>query len=89
MQNQTEKKMTNHQLTINGKQEVLMTGVDSVIAFAQNRIALTLTDGAKVFVAGIGLKITAFSKTDGTFRAVGLVTGVSYGSKSFTAKIFK
>ena len=89
MQNQTEKKIINHQLTINGKQEIFMTGVDSVIAFAPSRISLTLTDGTKTFVMGTGLKITAFSKTDGVFRAVGTVTGVSYGAKNFTAKIFK
>ena len=58
-------------------------------AFSPTRISLSLTDGTKVFVAGTNLKITAFSKDDGVFRAVGSVVGVSYGSKGFTAKLFK
>ena len=89
MQNQTEKRNENHQLTINKKTEVFVTGVESVTAFSPTRIALFLTDGTKVFVAGSDLKITAFSKDDGVFRAIGSVTGVSYGSKGFAAKLFK
>ena len=89
MQNQTEKRNDNHQLTINKKTEVCITGAESVTAFSPTRIALSLTDGTKVFVAGTNLKITSFSKDDGVFRAVGSVAGVSYGSKGFTAKLFK
>ena len=89
MQNQTEKKTDNHQLTINRRKEVFLTDVESVVAFSPTRIALTLKDGTKTFVAGTDLKITAFSKDDGVFKAVGSVTGISYGSKGFTAKIFK
>ena len=89
MQNQNVKKNENHQLTINQKKEVFITGVESVVAFSPIKISLVLTDGTKTFVAGTDLKIVAFSKEDGVFRAVGTVTGVSYGSKGFTAKLFK
>ena len=88
MQNQNEKR-NEHQLTINKKTDVLITGVESVTAFSPTRIALCLIDGTKVYVAGSGLKITAFSKEDGMFKATGSVTGISYGSKGFSAKIFK
>jgi hypothetical protein len=40
-------------------------------------------------VLGTGLKITSFSKTSGSFTAEGSVTGVSYGGKTFAARIFK
>lgn len=89
MQNQNVKKNENHQLTIHQKREIFLTGVESVVAFSPTRISLILTDGTKMFVSGSDLKITAFSKEDGVFKATGSVTGISYGSKGFTAKIFK
>ena len=89
MQESNVKKTQNHQLMIKDKKEVFLSGVESVIAFSPNRIALTLGDGTKVFIVGTGLKITAFSKDDGDFKGVGVVTGVSYGGKGFASKIFK
>ena len=89
MQESNVKKSQHHQLMIKDKKEVFLSGVESVTAFSPTRIALTLGDGTKVFIAGTGLKITAFSKDDGDFKGVGMVTGVSYGGKGFAAKIFK
>lgn len=66
-----------------------MSGVESVTAFSEVKIVLSLIGGEKMHVVGTGLKITGFSKTSGTFNAEGTVSGVSYGGKSFAAKLFR
>ena len=88
MQEQT-KKTIQHKLTIEQRKSVTLSGVESVIAFSSTKISIILTDGTKVYVVGTDLKITAFSKESGDFCAVGTILGVSYGGKSFTAKLFK
>ena len=50
---------------------------------------LTLLGGERMSVIGSGLKITGFSKANGTFTAEGDVMGISYGGKSLAARIFK
>lgn len=89
MQEQNVKKSQVHTLTIEQKKSAALSGVESVNAFSSSRIALTLADGGKVFIAGTDLKITAFSKDSGEFKAVGTITGVAYGGKGFVSKIFK
>ena len=89
MQEQNVKKTQLHKLTIDQKKTVEVSGVESVNAFSSVRIALTLTDGTKVFIAGTDLKITAFSKESGDFKAVGAIAGASYGGKGFASKILK
>ena len=58
-------------------------------AFSEVKITLTLIGGEKLHVAGTDLKITGFVKANGTFTAEGNVTGVSYGGKTFTYKLFR
>ncbi len=89
MQEQNVKKTQLHRLTIDQKKLVELSGIESVNAFSSSRIALTLTDGTKAFIAGADLKITAFSKESGEFKATGTIAGISYGGKGFAAKIFK
>ena len=50
---------------------------------------VALVSGEKMYVVGTGLKIIGFSKTNGTFNAEGVVSGVSYGGKSFAARLFR
>ena len=80
---------TKHTVTIEQKKFLTVSAVESVVAFSEVKITLSLIGGEKMFVAGSGLKITTFSKSNGTFTAEGSVTGVSYGGKSFTARLFK
>ena len=54
-----------HNLTINGRSGITVTGVESVAAFSETQIVLVLVDekksgksGEKVTVTGTGLKIT-------------------------------
>lgn len=78
-----------HQITITQKKEVAITGIESVLAFSETKITLGLRGGGKLFVAGSGLKIAGFSKESGVFTASGSIVGVSYGGKSFAARLFR
>ena len=78
-----------HSVLIEQKKNITVSAVESVVAFSEVKILLTLQGGGRMTVLGTGLKITSFSKTSGSFTAEGSVTGVSYGGKTFTARIFK
>jgi hypothetical protein len=85
-----------HQLTINGRSGITVTGVESVAAFSETQIVLVLVSekqggkvGERVTVTGEGLKITGFSKTSGTFSASGVVGGVRYGGQGLKARLFR
>ena len=89
MQDVQVKKEIPHRLTVDMKKSVSVLGVDSVVAFSPAKITLTLCGGERLYIVGMDLKITAFSKESGVFEAVGKITGASYGGKGFAAKIFK
>ncbi len=78
-----------HSVQIERRKTIAVSGVESVTAFSEVKIVLKLIGGEKMHVVGTGLKIDAFSKTNGTFVAEGTVSGVSYGGKSFAAKLFR
>ncbi len=78
-----------HSVQLEQKKNLQVSGVESVAAFSQVKIILALVGGGRMSVVGSGLKITAFSKANGTFVAEGSVTGISYGGKSVAARIFK
>ena len=65
-------------LTIEQRKKITMTGVESVDAFSDGAISLTV-GGKKVLITGAGLKILAFSKGNGNFSATGEVSSVKYG----------
>ena len=50
---------------------------------------LTINGRSGITVTGVGLKITGFSKTSGTFSASGAVGGVRYGGQGLKSKIFR
>ncbi len=78
-----------HQITLIQKKDVTVSGVEGVLAFSESKISLLLKGSGKLFVAGNALKITGFSKESGVFTASGNVIGISYGGKSFAAKLFR
>ena len=80
---------TQHTLTIEQKKRISVTSVESVSAFSEVKIVLSLLGGERMYIVGTHLKITAFSKSNATFTAEGSVTGVSYGGKSFAQKLFR
>ncbi len=78
-----------HSVQLEQKKNLTVSGVESVAAFSEVKIILSLVGGGRMSVLGSALKITAFSKASGTFTAEGSVTGISYGGKSVAARIFK
>ena len=78
-----------HQIVIEQKKTINVSGVEGVLSFSEGKIALSLIGGGKLYVAGSSLKITGFSKEKGQFSASGSIIGVSYGGKSFASKIFR
>ena len=88
MQEQNSQKNKVHILTVDQKRKLRAMGVESVAAFSSTRITLNLADGVRLFIAGNGLKITAFSKESGDFEAVGEIVSASYGGR-MGSKLFK
>ena len=79
----------NHSVVIEQQKTISVNGVDGVLAFSESKITLSLVGGTRMYVAGSSLKISGFSKANGTFAASGEITGVSYGGKGFASKLFK
>ena len=78
-----------HSVVLEQKKNLTVSGVESVASFSEVKIVLTLLGGERMNVIGSGLKITGFSKSNGTFLAEGNISGISYGGKSFAAKLFR
>jgi hypothetical protein len=78
-----------HNVIIEQRKNITVNAVESVVGFSEVKILLALIGGERLSVLGSGLKITAFSKTSGSFTAEGTVTSVSYGGKTIVSKIFK
>lgn len=78
-----------HSVVIEQRKNLTVNAVESVIAFSEVKIILSLLGGERMSVVGSGLKITGFSKTNGTFAAEGTITSVAYGGKSVVSRIFK
>ena len=77
-------------LTIEMQSRISMTGVDSVDAFSESAITLTV-NGKRVVISGAKLKVLAFSQGTGNFSASGEVTSVKYGGAKGRAlqRLFK
>ncbi|MBO5411500.1 MAG: YabP/YqfC family sporulation protein [Clostridia bacterium] len=78
-----------HSVVIDQRKLLNVSGVESVTSFSEVKITLALFGGERLNVIGSGLKITGFSKANGSFVAEGEVTGISYGGKGFASRIFK
>ena len=72
-----------HQVTVDGQKMAQVSGVEGVLSFSENKIALLLAGGKRLFLEGTGLKIVDFSKESGKFSASGAVHRLSYGGKGF------
>lgn len=67
-------------LTIEQRKKITMTAVESVDAFSEERIRLTVC-GSKVTIDGSNLKILSFSQGSGSFSAIGTVRAIKYGGE--------
>ena len=64
-------------LTVKGREELIMDGVDNVIGFDETGVSLLPTLG-KVVVEGHDLKIESLTKSDHTVVIVGVFSGVYF-----------
>lgn len=78
-----------HSISIEQRKNLVVSGVESVISFSEVKILLALIGGERLQILGLGLKITGFSKTSGSFTAEGEITGLNYNGKSFVSKLLK
>lgn len=83
------KEQTEHSISLVQRKNLSVTGVESVISFSEVKILLTLLNGERLQILGIGLKISGFSKSSGTFTAEGEIATLTYNGKSFMAKLLK
>ena len=51
-----------HTVELEQRKNISVSGVETVSAFSEARIALTLKDGEKMYIVGTELKISAFSR---------------------------
>ena len=78
-----------HSVMLEQRKSLSISGIESVSSFSEVKIVLVLLGGERMNIIGSGLKITGFSKANGTLTAEGDVMGLSYGGKSLAARIFK
>ena len=78
-----------HSIQLEQRKKLTVSGVESVIAFSEVKILLSLVNKEKLQIIGSDLKIIGFSKSNGAFSAEGTVTGITYNGKSFVSKLFK
>ena len=78
-----------HSLTVEQRKSVMVSGVESVKSFSENRIELELSGSkTRLTITGTGLKISGFSKANGSFSATGTVESVRYGG-GWKSRIFR
>lgn len=83
------KEQLEHSISLAQRKNLTVTGVESVTSFSEVKIVLTLLGGERLQILGLGLKISGFSKSGGTFTAEGEITALTYNGKSFVSKLFK
>ncbi|MGN0814084.1 MAG: YabP/YqfC family sporulation protein [Candidatus Coproplasma sp.] len=79
-----------HILTVENCKKITATGIVSVDSFSPTRLTVTYS-GGRISVEGAGMKITAFSKSTGSFCACGEINSVKYlgRGESLKKKLFK
>jgi hypothetical protein len=76
-----DKEQVEHILTIESLKKLTATGISSVDSFSASQIVMSYS-GGKIVVNGSQMKITAFSKSTGSFSASGVFSSVKYGGGS-------
>ncbi len=74
-----------HILTVENRKRLTATQIEAVEAFSPTQLVLQYV-GGRIIVTGSDMKITAFSKTSGSFSANGTITSVRYAQKGVGLK---
>ena len=78
-----------HTIQLEQRKKLTITGVESVVAFSEVKIVLSLLNKEKLQIIGSDLKIVGFSQNSGAFSAEGTVVAITYNGKTFVSKLFK
>ena len=76
-----------HQLTLDGRSRLILTGVEDVLRFDEGEIVLT-TDMGTLTVLGEELHIEQLSLDGGEVRVSGQVDSLSYADNTVTGGFF-
>ena len=77
-------------LTLDNQRKLYMSGVESVDAFSERELKLTL-NGSRALIGGEGIKISAYDKGNGTLSAEGKFAYIRYDVQKapFLKRMFK
>lgn len=75
-----EKIIKNSILTLENRENIKITGVQSVDGFSEQTLSLTINDN-KLKILGEKLKILSFDKVTGEFSADGIINEIKYNVK--------
>lgn len=74
-----------HIISIENRKRLTATQIEAVEAFSPTQLILSYA-GGRIAVTGNDMKITAFSKSSGSFAASGTFTSVKYQQKGVALK---
>ncbi len=79
-----------HIISIENRKRLTATQIEAVEAFSPTQLVLSYA-GGRIIISGSDMKITAFSKSTGSFSASGLFSAVKYAQKggSLKQRLFK
>ncbi len=81
-----------HRLTMEGRRDLWMNGVEEVESFDDSQVAVRTVQGL-LLVRGVGLKVDKLEKTSGELTISGQVTGLEYeetaGRGGFWSRLLK
>ncbi len=80
-----------HNVTIENRARIGITGVLEVNCFSDREISLKLKDNKRVIIIGTNLKIISFDNKNGNFSAQGVILELKYKGvqENFMKKVFK
>ena len=81
-----------HRLTLDERQRLAVTGVEEVVSFCEEEVAVKTVKGL-LTVRGEGLRVETLEKTGGELTVSGLVADLSYeegtGDRGLLARLFR
>ena len=79
-----------HIVSIENRKRLTATQIEAVEAFSPTQLTLAYA-GGRIIISGSDMKITAFSKSTGSFAASGTFGAVKYAQKggSLKQRLFK
>jgi len=88
MEKVTTNNLTNENLSLNNRKNLILEGIVEIISSNDNNIYVKLKD-TTLFVTGSNIHITKLDVSLGTLHAEGVFDSFKYGKTNFIKRIFK